>query len=279
MLLNSKKLKDALQNLLSEDEIQLLVRGYDILGDVAIIIVPEELSPHETAIADAILEASHNIRVVAKRAGKYSDEYRTIALKKIGGQGGLETIHKEYGMRLHVDPEKVYYSPRSGNERYRIASLVSPGERVLVMFSGIAPFPLMIASNSEAQEITGIEKNPVAHLFALKNLAANRKTSNITLLHGDVKDIIPGIETHFSRIVMPLPQSASDHLELAIRSLAINGWLHFYDFCHVEEFETAVVSVKKTCKYLGKEITKYSIHRCGHIAPRKYRICVDAQII
>ena len=69
----------------------------------------------------------------------YGGEFRTIGLKKLAGEGELKTIHKEFGVRLQVHPEKVYFSPRSNMERYRIARQVRLGEKVLVMFSGICP--------------------------------------------------------------------------------------------------------------------------------------------
>ncbi len=250
-----------------------------MLGDVAIVIVAEELIHYENAIADAILSASPNIRVVAKRVGNYSGEYRTIQLKIIGGHGRLETLHKEYGVRLHVDPGKVYYSSRSGSERYRIAKQVLPGETVLVMFSGIGPLPLMIALHSEASEITGIEKNPEAHFYALKNIKENSKISNVKLLHGDVQDILPDLAQKFMRIAMPLPLSARNYLDLAIGGLEVGGWLHFYDFQNVGEFDCSEKIIRQCCRRLGRSIVNLSIHKCGHISPGKYRICVDAQVV
>ncbi len=274
----SKKLKTALKHLLSKDEIQILIRGYDVLGDVAIIIVPEELVHFEKIIAKTILQALPHIRVVAKRVGNYSGEFRTISLDIIGGQGGLETMHREFGVNLHLNPEKVYFSPRSGSERHRIASLILAGERVLVMFSGIAPLPLMIALHSEASEITGIEKNPVAHHYGLKNLDANPRVKNITLIQGDVCDVVPLLSGDFDRVIMPLPFSAGSYVEIALKVLMKGGWLHFYDFKHFGQFEEAEESVCKLSAQQGRVVSKIDSHRCGHISPGRYRICVDAQI-
>ncbi len=274
-----KKLKDTLRETLTFGELQQLVRAYDVLGDVAIIVIAEKLLHHENAIANAILSAFPKIRVVAKRVGNYSGEYRTISLKIIGGYGELETLHKEYGVRLHVDPEKVYFSSRSGSERYRIAQQVLPGETVLVMFSGIGPLPLMIALHSEASEIVGIEKNPEAHYYALKNIKSNSKVSNTKFILGDVQNIIPDLGRKFKRIAMPLPTSASTYLDLAIRGLEDEGWLHFYDFKHEGEFECSEEVIRQSCHRLGRSIVNLSIHKCGHISPGKYRICVDGQVV
>ncbi len=128
---------------------------------------------------------------MAKRAGNYGGEFRTIPLCILAGENRKETEVKESGIRLLVNPETVYYSVRSGNERRRIASLVQSGESVLVLFSGIAPFPLVIAGYSEAKSVVGIEKNPQAHAYGLQNLSRNKKLKNIQLYLGDVTEVVP----------------------------------------------------------------------------------------
>jgi tRNA (guanine37-N1)-methyltransferase len=245
---------------------------------VAIIIIPEPLSDRENEIADAILRISPHIRMVAGRDGTCSGEYRITPLRKIGGTGGFTTLHKEFGVRLHVDPGTVYFSPRSANERYRIAAQVVPGERVLVMFSGIAPLPLMIGLHSAAAEVIGIEKNPAAHRFALKNLQVNRRVENVDLLCGDVEEIVPLLPGKFDRIAMPLPICADRFLGLAVDALGSGGRLHYYDFQDTGEFASAVEMVEQVCAMKKRKPISVQIHKCGHIAPGKYRICIDAEI-
>jgi hypothetical protein len=41
--------------------------------------------------------------------------------------------------------------------RKNVASFVKKGERVLVMFAGVAPFPIVIAKHSKAKEIYSVE--------------------------------------------------------------------------------------------------------------------------
>ena len=163
----------------------------------------------------------------------------------------FETLHKEYGVKLHLNPEKVYFSPRSSTERYRITQNVAPGERVLVMFSGIAPLVLMIAKHSLAKEVVGIENNQVAHRYGLQNIAANRKLKSIRLLHGDVVNILPGLTADFDRIAMPLPTSAADYLQLAMSALKSHGILHFYSFREKNEFSSAVEELQVRCQENG----------------------------
>jgi len=273
-----RKLKNDLCSVCSEEEISRLVGGYDVVGDVAIIIIPEELAAKEKLIGDTLLAANPRLRTVAKRAGLYSGEYRTIPLTIIAGGDSTETEVKEFGLRLRLDPAKVYYSVRSGSERQRIASLVMPDEQVLVMFSGIAPFPLHIAKYSAASWITGIEKNPVAHAYARENIQLNRALNNISLYCGDVRDVLIEIEQNFHRIIMPAPTLAGNYLEDALQVLASGGTLHYYDMQAPDCFDLAVADIEGACTAAGRRLVSARIVRCGHCSPKSYRICVDAVI-
>ena len=272
------KLRKRLEDNLSEKELARLVGAYDVLGDIAIIIIPEELSPREDLIAKAILDSNTKIKVVAKRAGNYGGEFRTIPLQILAGENRKETEVKESGIRLLLNPETVYYSIRSGNERRRIASLVQEGESVLVLFSGVAPFPLVISRYSQAKSIVGIEKNPMAHAYGVQNLDLNKKQNNIQLYLGDVKNVVPGLAANYDRIVMPLPTRGEDFLSCALQVLKPNGFLHFYDMQRPELFDQSVQKIVTACAIENRAVLTSSITKCGHCAPQLYRICIDAEI-
>jgi tRNA (guanine37-N1)-methyltransferase len=146
------------------------------------------------------------------------------------------------------------------------------------MFSGIAPLPLMVGLHSNASTILGIEKNPAAHLFALQNLKTNRRVKNVTLVQGDVADVVPQVAGSFDRIVMPFPTAAETYLALALQKLRKGGRLHYYDFCVRGEFAKAEMVVAETCENEGRRLIRTEIHTCGHVGPKNYRICVDAEI-
>lgn len=274
----SVNLKTYLQDLLPPKEQKLLVRSYDVIGDIAVVIIPQELEHRERLIGEAILANTRNIRTVAKRDGLYAGEFRTIPLKVIAGENRKETVHKEFGVRLLVNPETVYFSVRSGTERKRIADLVRPDEEVLVLFSGIAPYPLVIGANSRAREIVGIEKNPVAHNYALQNLSCNTRISNVQLYCGDVAETLPGLGRTFDRIIMPLPKGGERFLPLALSALRRGGMLHFYEMRHADAFTESVEKVRAACCDQDRRLLSAVVVKCGHCAPRTYRICVDGKI-
>lgn len=276
----SPKLKDILAPVLFTEELDLLVGSYDVVGDIAIVIVAEELVHRQSLIGEAILKHNKNVKVVLKRAGKYEGEFRTIALETIAGKERKETLVSEFGVRLLLDVEKTYFSVRSASERKRIASLVQPQESVLVMFSGVGPYPLLIARHSKAAHIVGLEKNPLAHAYAIKNMSLNKKITNVSFYLGDAAELPLLLSERFDRIVMPLPTMGHGFLPVAMEMLgAKGGWVHYYEMAREGSFERAQSRVQKACDGAEKKLLTTAIRRCGHCGPRSYRICIDAHIL
>ena len=77
---------------------------------------------------------------------------------------------------------------------------------------------------------------------------------------------------------MPLPKSAEDFLDIAIKKLKPSGILHFYDFMHENEFELSKEKVKEAAKKLNRKARILNFTKCGQFGPGKYRVCVDAKI-
>ncbi len=271
-------LKKALRHALDDDELSCLVRSYDLIGDIAVTIVPPELDHREQLIGETILALNKRIRVVARRVGNYHGEYRTLPLSVIAGEDRLLTTHREFGVLLTVDLRHTYFSPRSGNERKRIADLIAGPEQILVMFSGIAPYPLMFAKHSPATAIIGIEKNRRAHDLALINRQRNKAVDAITLLHGDVRTVVPSLATTFDRIVMPLPGPAGEFVDLALSMLRSGGSLHLYDFKPRDRFADTTALLRTVADRCGRSVVAEKIVVCGHNSPTSYRICADAVI-
>ncbi len=271
-------IKEILYDLFPGDEIHQAVYGYEVIGDIVMLVVGDKYAQQGPVIAREIINSCPQVRIVGQKTKGYHGEYRTVALKKLAGYGDFSTIHKEFGLKLHVEPDKVYFSPRSGNERNRVTRQVTPGERILVMFSGVGPLPIMMGLHSKASEIIGVEKNPYAHKLATKNLQANGGVENVWFYEGDVREIVPGLIGQFDRVVLPLPFSGELFLTLALQKLRRRGVLHFYDVQRQGEFRLAELKVLTACQAERREVTSSAIAPCGHVGTRKYRICVDARI-
>ena len=268
-------LKEALKKKLTKKELEKLISSYDVLGSIAIIEVPPELAKKKRIIGGALLGMHPNIKTVLRKAGIHKGKYRRQKLKVIAGERTMTAEYKENNARLRLDVEKVYFSPRLSTERKRVYQQIKKGEKVLVMFSGCAPYPVVIAKNTKAKEIYGIEMNPIAHKFAEENVRIN-KLSNVVLIKGDAKKEMPKLKKKkFDRILMPLPKDADDFLESAFLVAKKGTLVHFYTFSNENEFGEAKKKLKEKCKKLGKKCRILRLVKCGHYSPRVFRICID----
>ena len=144
-------LKEALSSKFSEEELRHLTKAFDIIGDIAIIEIPDELVSREKEIAEAIMQVHRNVKVVAKKLGGMTGEYRVRPLKIIAGENRTETEYHENGCRMRFDVAKTYFSVRLSHERERIAAQVKDGENILALFAGVGPFPLVIARKNKGK--------------------------------------------------------------------------------------------------------------------------------
>ncbi len=264
------KLRQALSKSkkLSKKELSLVPSSFDIIGDIAIFnSFPRELRKKQKTIAKKLIELNKNIKVVAVKSSPISGKKRTAKIKIIYGEKRKETIHKENNVRIKLDVEKCYFSPRLANERLRIAKLIKKDESILVLFSGVAPYSCVVSKNSKAKEIYGIELNKIAHKYAIENLKLN-KITNIKLFNGDVKKILPKINKKFDRIIMPLPKNSQAYLNLALKKLKRKGEIHLYLFESEKNLKTLVSRYSKKFRFV-------KLIKCGVYGPKIYRVCLD----
>ena len=252
--------------------------GFDRVGDIAVVGIVPEVVPWQAAIGELLLAEHPHLKVVAKRAGEVGGEFRTLPLEVIAGEERLRTVHRENGVILHLDLGQVYYSVRSAQERMRIARLVRSGERVGVLCSGVGPFPLVIAHHSQAAEVIGIEKNPLAHSFAVENLRANRRLRGVRCIEGDATEVLPALAPGFDRLLIVLPHGGAALLPCALSALKPGGMLHFYDMqakgCH----SATLAKVEAAAQRLGLRVEPLRVTSCGHCGPTVHRVCLDAVI-
>ena len=250
-----------------------LPNSYDIIGDILIIDF-KGLEKYEQDISKALLNTHKSVKTILKKSGIHQGEFRTQPLKYVAGVNTKETIYKENNIKLILDVEEVFFSPRLSTERKRLFSKIKKDENVLVMFSGCGPYPISISKNTTAKRIIGIEKNPIAHNYAIQNLQLNKST-NINLINGDVRDEIPKLKTKFDRIIMPLPKDADSFLDLAFMVSKKGTIIHLYDFEHESEIEFGHKKIKIQSKLNKVNYKLLDTVKCGQYGPGKFRMCID----
>jgi len=276
-------LKENLEKELTKEEFAFVKTAHDIIGSIAIVEIPQDLEKREKLIAETLLSVNKQIKTVLKKAHIHEGIFRTQKLTYLAGVNTKETEYKENNVRLKLDVEKVYFSIRLGNERKRLMNLVKPGEEILVLFSGCAPYPVVLGKNTKAKHILGIEINPDGHKYGLINVALN-KLKNVDLICGDVHTVVPQLKKKdpklaYDRIAMPAPKTADEFLDEALSVAKKGTILHFYDFLAPDKFSEAVEKIEKACKKNNMKCKILETVKCGQHAPYVYRVCVDFKIL
>jgi tRNA (guanine37-N1)-methyltransferase len=241
----------------------------------------EELKP----LAEKLLEKLSYIKSVWAASSPVEGAYRLRDYVHLAGEKRSWTIHREYGCSFLVDITRVYVSPRLSYEHYRIAKLVKPGEVVINMYAGAGQFSIMIACHSAARKVYSIDINPDAYYFMVRNIEMNRVENIVTPLLGDAAWIVPKLlYSTATRILMPLPELALEHLPYALEGLqAGQGWVHIYLHVFVGKGEKAVNNaaeiVEEKLRELGVPYWRIeNIREVRTVGPRQSQVVVDLYV-
>ncbi|HIH12045.1 TPA: class I SAM-dependent methyltransferase family protein [Candidatus Woesearchaeota archaeon] len=270
---------ELLKTKLTPHQFSLLPRSQEIIGTILILEIPPELHPQEKMIAEAYLQSHPHVTTVVKKSDIHGGIFRTRKVKIIAGKRSKETVHMESGVKMKLHLEKTYFSARSSNERLRIARQVKPNELILVMFSGIAPYPLVLAKHSPAQKIYGVEFNPLAHQYALENVILNNLDPKIIIYRGDVRIVLPKIPVTFDRIIMPLPKTGDQFLGLALSKAKKSSIIHLYDFIDEESIPSQKRAIQALAASFQHRVAVRNVVTCGQFSPKLWRVCFDVEVL
>jgi tRNA (guanine37-N1)-methyltransferase len=272
------RIRDTLRGKISAKEAESLKTSFDIVGDIAIIEIPEELGKKEKEIAKALKKVHKHVKTVCRKMSKREGKYRLRKFKVILGKE-TETIHKEHNCKFRLDVSEVYFSPRESQERQTIAEKTRPNETVMVMFAGIGPYPIIMAKkNKNLKKIYAIEINSKAFEYMKENIRINKVGDKVIPIFGDVNEKCPEHFGKCDRIVMPLPKGAYEFLSLAVKCLRKKGWIHFYYWAPEDGFREAEEMVKNAVKTLGRKVRKIETRKVLPYKPKVWKICMDIEI-
>lgn len=249
-------------------------RSYDLIGDIAVIEIPDSLKRYEKVIATSLLKTNSKIKVVAKKPKRIEGEYRIRKVKILAGERRTTTEYRESDCLFRFDLNKTYFSQRLGNERLRLAKKVKGSEKVLVMFSGIAPFGIVIAKKRPFAKIWNIELNSDAAKYAEKNIELNHLESRVFSIKGDVKKEIPKLKEKFDRIIMVLPHHNEKFLGDALKVAKKGTKLHMYVIHSENEIGDIGKRIRKNHPVKITETIK-----AGDYGPRMWRYCLDMKVL
>ncbi|MDD3976957.1 methyltransferase [Methanomicrobium antiquum] len=236
---------------------------HELIGGIAVM---QEDNPSE---AYYLLNSRPVIHTVIYPETPVSGEYRTKDFKVLAGKNTTKTNYVEYNNRFVIDLSVAYFSARLANERQRIVGLMKEKERVLDMFAGVGPFPIILSD--KASVIYAGDINPGAVCLMRENIALNRKKNIIPML-ADALSLGKILKSHsFDRIIMNLPMTSSEFLDVAFLLCKKGGTIHYYTL-QSEEGEMLDILRKYTSGKISERIVRsYSPHQHHAV----YDICCE----
>ncbi len=307
-------LRDYLVDEIPENLHEFIPTSFEIVGDIAIIEIPEELLEYKNTIGNSLLKVNSAIKVVLSKSGIHKGEFRTQDLDYLAGENRKETEYLENGIRLLINPETVYFSARLSTERADLLSNLEPGKRVLMMFSGLGPYTFVaLKKQPNLALIDSVEINPEGHKYALKNLELNKNllkksdefkkkveelrssgkyvddkklvsdliSERVHFYNGDIREVVKTDlkDKKYDEIFMPLPKDAYHFLECSFEVSDKGCIIHMYDFVHEENFPHDTENrVKDAAQKFGKKVQIIRTRKVGQYSPRKYRVCCDFRV-
>jgi tRNA wybutosine-synthesizing protein 2 len=265
-------LRKALKGILPPEALEKL-GGYEVIGHVAILRLPEDLLPWKELIGGSLLKRGGIKTVVLWRGTE--GRMRTPKVEVIAG-GGTETVHRENGCLFKLDVSKVLFCPGNLYERMRLPKIIKDGEVVVDMFAGVGQFTIPIAKHANPSLVYSIELNPVAYSYLCENVRINRVGQRVRPILGDCEKVAPrGVA---DRVILGLLHLSPIYLPLAIKVLkAEGGIIHYHESvpCGVR-FERPVKRIIEAAAWRKVEILEKRVVKS--YSPGVDHVVIDARI-
>jgi len=253
--------------------------SYDIIGNIAIIRNNKIDKKEKIKTAKGLLERP-SIKTVVERVGNIKGRLRTINVKHLAGQKNLITIHKENNCQFKLNIETCYFSPRLSNDRKQIAKKIKRSDNVLVMFSGIGPYPIVFYKLAKPKQITSIEISRECNKYQKENLKLNKiPKDKIKLIPGDVKKKVTKALGKFDIIMMARPNLKDTFLEQALLVSKKNTKIFYHGFCHKDNLKDLKTQLIDEAKKLKRKIKITKTEKAGDIAPYKFRYRIEIRVV
>jgi len=255
--------------------------SHDIIGSIAILKFDRNAKKSEKLkIARGLLKRQ-NVKTVLEKQDRIKGRLRTFKTKFLCGEKTKQTIHKENNCRFKLNVETCYFSPRMAEERKQVAGKIKKNDKVLVMFSGVAPFPIVISKLSKAKQIVAVELSRECNKYARESLKLN-KINNIELIQGDVKKVINKNKKKlgkFDVIVMARPNLRETFLKQAFSVSKKATLIYYHGFCNEDKLGKLLEEIYKESKKAKKKIQILKIKKSGDIAPYKFRYGIEIKVM
>jgi tRNA (guanine37-N1)-methyltransferase len=278
--LRGKRLLKLIRKVLEEARIKNPERvstGVDVVGDIAIVRLPELSAAEKRRLALALTKEVKNVKCVYDQEGGIEGEFRLRKLKHIAGEKRTLTLHRENGCVFRVDVARCYFSPRLSTERLAIAGQVAPRERVLNMFAGVGPFSITIAKKAGAA-VTSCEINEYACDLHEENDRLNKVQDKVSVTRGDAAELPTREKSRFDRVLMPHPSQADKFLPAALAMAKNRAVIHYYRHVLGESEQEASARLVEELSGLVPPRTHIATRRVREVGPRWLEMAADLKL-
>ncbi len=228
-----KKLAEKLKNIFTEEELSILPRGFQTLGNIIILKLNPKLLEKTKVIGQAYLDLLPKMRSVYINKGRVIGSFREPEnIEFLVGEDNPIVEHKEHGIKYRFNITKIMFSKGNLNERRFLATLVKKGEIVVDMFAGMGYFSLAIAKHSDVGQIYSIELNPTSYKTLLENIKINHLEEKIIAINGDCKKEVlelskSGIRA--DRVIMGVLPAPKEYVKEALSLAKEEGTIYHYE--------------------------------------------------
>jgi tRNA (guanine37-N1)-methyltransferase len=256
--------------------------SFDIIGDIAIVELPDQLTAFSSAIGVGIMKINPHVRLVLRKLGEVSGTFRTRKFEEIAGTGSTETIHKEFDCTFHLNVAGVYFNPRLSHERMRVAKQVKQNERVLDMFAGVGPYSILIAKTQRTAKVYAVDLNPEAFKYLRHNTLLNRVADRVFCALGDAAQLATtDLRETANRVIMNLPSDSTRFLAAAVAALKRDGGIiHYYAFASRDSnLEQIKEEVQSAIHAQGRTVRSFTFSEIiKEVAPSRVQVALDVLV-
>lgn len=276
-------LREALKQILDQDELEQLYSAFDTIGGIIIIKIPDSLNQKKRLIAKVLLQKVNNAYSVFCQTSGVQGDYRLRKLEFLAGINSPITYYKENGCTFKIDVANAYFSPRLSTERMRIASMVKDNEVIVNLFGGVGTYSILIARKNKTAMVYSIDSNIFAHELCIENSTINKVNDRVVSLLGDAKLVVSNrLKEKATRVLMPLPEKAREFVDEAISSL-INGEgiVHYFAHIRANNKKDAIEkgAIESIDAFNSYKSSIEGVRVVREVGPRLYQIVSDVRVI
>jgi len=261
---------------LGEDVARALPVGFQRVGQVVVLRLPERLRPSFPSIGRAYLDAL-GASAVLRHRGPASGDRRLPSLELLAG-GSTEAEVLEHGVRFQLDVARVMFSRGNADERARAGQVTRPGETVVDLFAGIGYFVLPALVVGRAARAYAVEENPDSYRYLLANLARNGVEDRAEALLGDNRTILLPTRSA-DRVFLGYLPSAVPWVPRALELVKPGATLHVHLLVDsTRDLATAEEQVARALDSAGATVERVSARRVKAYGPGRSHVVVDATV-